>query len=261
MMKISPPSITAEFDMTGLNRVVDRFIREVGFSGWEVIRDQGGMLMGELVTATGPRNLGKAKNGAERDVKRTFYRVPQRMFEGQKRRGDDAIWMYSGPVFLVGTLQQHWKPSASINQMADLHYKATPDAKWRMVGTRGIQEVWIVDKPVVGRASYQAFIRKVTERFGRAKAAWAVGARTIKPNLRIPAWVRKHVDNGKAPGAFINGLFNRSSPNLTLISRAKGVESPKSKQMIRSVLKRRIARASKDLSLYLKGVKNKAGVK
>lgn len=249
------------FDITRLRVRLNEFKQFTGKSDDEVVRNQGGLLMRDLVKDAPPKNLAESQRKAEGFAKNVFAPMPNDTFQSTQRGQGDIAWLYSGPQFILGTARGNYQPNLSTEAMRSVYAKEsrkkTFGKRYERIGKRGQQAVIRLNRMVVRRGNLRQFTAGLRNTFGKLKGAWSEGWDLIGVKASLPNWIRRH--HGKGRGSFL--LTSGTKPTLTLINRANGVESEYSRRAISHALRRRAGAIAADIRRQIQGNYRRAGFK
>jgi hypothetical protein len=180
------------------------------------------------------------------------------------QKGGDVKWLFSTDQFLFGA-----RPDMDLRKSGDKELEkivsSSSFSRKRGISQtlpfknrKGTQRVRLYGRMFLKKAQRARLIRNMKQRFGRLKAAWAVGMQS--PQIggldKVPQWIRKHVGPG-TKGTTIDGLGVPQFPQFTIINSAAGIG--KTVGIVNSALRIRAKAMANDVELYLNGTKKKAG--
>lgn len=259
--------IITSFDTSKLHRGFAEWAKAAGVSLGDAITYQAALLKQDLVDLSPPRNKDKAIARAERNVKSHFTVMPPRPFYGGKANGKrNTRWLYAsnfGKKILLGIDNSLLMPGAPMETIERIYYsgaaKKTSGKKFAVAGARKSgREIVMAQKPMVRRGVIRSLAKKIGERFGKLKAAWAADADKLGRQMRLPNWVAVHVKSARGDTKVTK---TKDRATVTINNRSFGVEHETSLRMIKSAVTRRVAAMKKDASLYLNQTKKAAGLR
>ncbi len=256
--------LTATFDVTRLNVVMNRYVTELGMCAKQVTVWRAGQVVKEIVTDLPPKNLEKSKSIAAWQVRKNFYDLKKGSFRfnGSPKKAGNGLteWLYmdKGQKYLVGThrtnLQPGLKGAALLKRMFVEKKLKGKGRRWLNVGNRGRRSVWLIDKPIITTAEKQRLVEYTQKSFGKLKASFAVGWDWLKIRGVKPRWIFQHVRSGKARGRIIPNIQG-NRPSVTIISNATGCESEQALHLIRGALISQAEKMKADIRHYATGLK------
>lgn len=175
-------------ELPAFEQAIVRYIRDLGMDSVRVIRQQGRLLLLEVMRLTPPKTRAQGRRAVAQDVKRAVRVIRPTEFRSKElrrliRERDyprlQAAFDDIGDGPLAGVRVEPFEP--------ELHTKARNK---RGVVPKGTRPVLTLDSKAV-----QEYIREVQDHVGRAKGGWAVGAKKLGGS--VPAWVSRWSGVGK----------------------------------------------------------------
>lgn len=258
-------------DLEGFNQFVGGFQRAVQISSQDAVNYQTGRIMDRIAKELPPKTKAKAQKKAAWQVRKSFYAVKRGsdvydlsgnkpLFKGKQSKGDGMTWLYASPIVIVGTPKKYDKTGVSAAQMMLMHKREQSRAesnRWQEAGKRGKQRIMLVNKPVVRATQARAFVRQVRDSFGKLKASFLKGMRSVgRVKIDVPSIAAKHLQDSK--GMFVPVRPNDVSPATIIISQSPGCEHPNALKTIKGVVIRQLFAMKKDMELYFAGTKKAA---
>jgi hypothetical protein len=245
--------------MAHLNAQMRRYVSELGMGMKTVVREQAGLLQRDLVMSVPPKNRKALEKSIRKEVKDVFEPIYGRSYAiehgtgwnrkkkmgfSKSTRGDEMIWLGAGPNFLAGIERGMLrdKDNAESLEIIYKHNRGKLGSRWRYIGDRGKQSIKKINRFMLAKGKFNAFVKAQSERVGKLKASFAVawfwGAAAPKSGS-IPAFVIRHIHNGKVKGSYVSDLDNPSRPTFTLTSEAVGVSKEKARSVIINAMRKR----------------------
>lgn len=248
-------------DIQNLRNRLGELARFTKASHDDIVRQQGGLLMRDLVMDAPPQRLSKSQQKAEEFSRNVFAPMPKEPFPISKRGTGMMVWLFSGPLFLLGADRRNYMPDIGSSEMRRLYAirarQGSFGRRYDRIGKRDPQPVIKLNRIVVSRGALREFNRSLRNSFGKLKGAWSTGWDFIGVKSRLPNWIRRHQNNGK--GSYL--LTRGENPTLTLVNRSNGVESEYSRRAITHALRKRAGAIAADIRNQLRGNYRKAGFK
>jgi hypothetical protein len=235
----------AEVDMTGLNRFASELLGAVLGAGkgddgdvQQFVKVEAGQLAQEISSELGPKSLESVIGRITKDEKK-FLTVKPGLdsFEGDEEKqyssAADFTWLGSSPTKLLGVNDEDYLTDVSsedaliIVRAGQKSASGSRGDKWHHVGSRGRQDVFILNRTKVSNAAFVGVRKLIQKRFGILKASFALTAQNLLQHSKSPAWVSVHFKT-QAEG---RNILNRqeenhpTSPSIEFGSTAKGVEN------------------------------------
>ena len=218
---------TVDIDMTKFSAAMDG-LRAAFLDGGmdsdaaQIVQSETKLLSMEIAGQMPPKRKSKLESAIARDIRMTFYAMPREPLKGDQRHGEDMEWILPGPQFLYGVKKENLRLRMSEQGMREAHYKGEfPRERTKVLGSRGKQKVYEIQRIVTTRARIKKLNRKISSSYGRLKASFAQAAQQLG-HMRIPKWMSKHFPSPKAI-VDVSGLTDGSTPVVTFGSRAPGV--------------------------------------
>jgi hypothetical protein len=251
-------------DISKMIRCNEIYIKELGMGEREVLLSNGRLLAKDISDAEPPKNLSRAKDRANKQIARAFYKQPPNRFpnDSKQQGSGDVAWLYAGGKgitnYVVGIDRDKLKEKTSLKEVLDVLKSKQRGAKWESRTNERGTHVKIVKKPMITRTMFNTAAKHVQNRFGRLKASFAKAAAECGCGFDVPDFVQKHVRNAKGRGAVQLGESN-AVKSLIFISSADGVQSEASWKAIRGGIHGRANKMAKDLKNILSGAYKRAG--
>lgn len=247
--------ITFRLKQAEFSRQIEQVIRTTGREASDVVRQEGKLLVQDLVKLTPPfgpspnsesfsaqRKVGE--KAVERDLTRTFTAIdPDKIHNPKIRERIKALTRKGDVQAIQDLLKQCRIPAAGvILEMTTAQHQARRDGRGRV--KRG-KRLWIVRERSFGR-----FLREKKKHVGQSKAGWAAAAAAL--GLKLPAWITRH---GTGGGSFVETKGNM--PKIRIENRQGGGGSDL--RIVERALKNRIRNIGKKLEKIARsGWKKKA---
>jgi hypothetical protein len=252
-----------------LNQRMAKYARELEVEPAQFVRGQVGILMRELATAAAPKSKSALENRIDKDIGHVYAPLPKKMLPMAHRSGKGFVWIMASPRQLTGVRERNYHPNDTVADLQRLFHKTQNsgvirgnkylplDWKKRKRGGQVVQEL---NRIVVKRGVLNQFRIWLKKRAGILGGSWAVAWNAILPKGKTPPIYKfKHVQDGTARGAYIDGLGIPGKATFTLINRAAGVEQPSQLKMLAGVLKHRAEAMKADAKNMLRGAYTRAG--
>ncbi len=251
--------ITANIDLTGLNRGIAGLIRATGLESKIVVAKEMGELEKTLV-----RLSPKAKPAnITRDISRKFETVGDEGNSNMDRHGKVGAsgidWYRVDSEFLRGVAPKDDKRGASVDELKALSYRITKKGRLNLPfrNRKGSQRVLLYQSIVTKRSTVNKLIAAKKKNRGRLAAAWL--APVFKGIIRLtganlpPGFVTDHANGVR--GDYINGLDIPKNPTFTVMNFAKGVGKPAVVSMMRTAVAIRIKAMQANALMFMRGKK------
>jgi hypothetical protein len=247
--------INAQIDTTKLNSAMRRYVSELGFAAGEVVRNQTRLLMRDIFNHAPPTSKSKANQRINRDINAKMTTLPQSL--RGKKSGPKRNWLNVSPWDLIGVDPQNdYRRSSDVYK--PFRNRDFARSKFPVAGRRGKQKIRLVNRMLVTKAAKSQLSKRLMNRVGRIKASFLVGWYSIsKGGWSPPAWVSRQIYKGV--GHFADITHSKDKPSFTIIANATGVESDRVVGIVRKAVNFRYHSMIKDVQLYMKGIKKKAG--
>lgn len=280
---MTPELTISKVDTRGLSQVLAEmagiFTARGGSASMiqQFIRSEAGQLAADAANILGPKNVTKAKDKAESNVKSllnsdfsdqageakytTFTRTSQ-----MESSYPDWHWLTAGPNFLLGVKNQDLRPDADGDEAMKI-FRAAQKSGARgksyvrigtHVGPKGNrQAVMQLNRVRVSKSAFAKVKQSIYAKFGEAKASFAATAIKLLPGKTFPAFVMDKLAAVEESGKTIfddSGLSDAKNPSITFGSRAPGVESnPYMVDALQRAVKNREYRSAAKLEKLIKG--------
>lgn len=238
-----------------------------GEEGRKFVTREAGALASTLIKVTPPGDRAKTAAKITSKIEGKFHQLGQggRDFtpgaDSQHGAGGDVNWYAWDDSHLYGVAKAADMTKATAGDLYNLMWNTT--SRGMIMGQRGKQKVRIWQKITVKSQTLKKLIARVVGHIGRQKAGWLPSYDTIAAkggfaaSSRPPGpWITRH-RNG-ARGDCVDELQTNNAPAITLINFALGISNAENSS--RGALRIRIEAMTKNMSLYLKGIKQKHGV-
>jgi hypothetical protein len=257
--------VKAKFDLSRLMQVMARWGAELRLTKEQVLRQQAGLLMQDLVNVTGPKSLEHLGKQIDRDTRKVFAPMPKIPLEHQRGRG--FVWLLAGPDFLIGTQPINMHTLDSVDDLERIYRTSNQltaqikEKSLTKIGMHGKQDVYRWNRLIVARKTLSAFQARQKLKGGAFKAAWALAWDTLRTGSRLASWVRRHIDNRTAKGSYIDMLSAPGKSFFTFINRSPGSTDERNLQKFRAALIHRTEAMLADLKNQMRGAYRRAGFK
>ena len=246
-------------DQSRFNRSMQTLSAVAGQDARTLVKDESRRLSVECSNVVGPRTKAQGVAQIVKDVGNFFYTKPDENIKTGTSTG--FHWMYAGPDFLVGAKDVDYMPEFGSNLVAQLRAEQqNPRGKnrWKMVGMRGRQHAWIVDKPVVASKDIKRIIVELSKRVGKLKASFAAHADRLGETRGIPAWVKVHLPALTTGISDTTGLSDQNNPSVIFGSEQTGASKQEAAIQIacRNRSAKMVARARKIVKYYKDKLEN-----
>lgn len=255
---------SVQMDLRKMERCNQIYIKELGLGEREVLLAHGRLTMKEISDAEPPKSLARAKDRANKQVSRAFYKKPSDTFlNGSTKQGHgDTAWLYAGGKgdsnFVVGIDRNNLQAKETLKDVLDVLKTRQRGAAWETRTNERGTHVKIVKKPMLTKTMFNKAVKWVQDRFGRLKASWAKSAAENGCGFEVPAFVQRHVHDAKGRGV-VQLDQNNAVKSLTFISSADGVQSEASWKAIRGGIHGRAKKMAVDVKNILNGAYKRAG--
>lgn len=239
-----------------------------GEGGRVFVTKQAGALTTALINVTPPGDRSKTAAKIKEKWEGKFQQLGTacRDFtppvDSKHGAGGDVNWYAWDETHLYGVTKACDMTKATAEDLYQRFWKTTGRGML-IAGQRGKQKVRIWQKLTVKASTLAKAIARVINHIGRQKAGWLPSYSVIAAkggfaaSARPPGpWITKH-KNG-ARGDCIDELQTANAPAFTLINWAVGIG--KASAHVSAALKVRIKAMETDMSLYIRGIKQKHGV-
>lgn len=243
--------LKTQFDLSGLNKFNAQLLGALigtnqGGEGdaQRFLRAETGQLAWEISRQLGPKTIAQGTKAIERDARKVFFplAIPMsQVFTGTQKGQGEIRWLFgsSSRDYLVGADADDVQLELNSTALAAIRRRERRDrgAIWRDIGSRKMnrfnisdrkqahQHVIKIERTVVRKSSFNAYIRALKEKVGLMRASFAYTAALFVPSKPIPAWVKKHFTTRAQGRAVLSYQLQGDVPNITFGSRAKGVAS------------------------------------
>jgi hypothetical protein len=236
-------------DTSSYDRAVRELIANVNKSGQEVLKQEMGLLVTELIRETPPFGLGQdgkkmGENAVENDIKKIYTGMTSASHTKWKKKFPNVRTSGKGRKLFEDQVDRSF-------------HQEFRDRRGRVKrkGTRLLTfgTLKFSDKVHVNKSQLSSYIKQVQKKVGEAKAGWMAAARRFGSN-RIPAWVSRHgVKDGDARES-----FNGKGGFVEAINLNKAIQTLNATAgILRSAIKGREAK----LKIRLENILKKSAVK
>ena len=240
-------------DTRGFDRQMEALVLATGKPMADIVRQEAKALFSSLIRLTFPVNLAQGENAIAKDLSNVAF--------GANRKLIDDVVTRTGKISDIDAwITRQNKEHSHIQWAAvgmDVHAIAAWHEARRNKNGRTSQHRARADgdRMVVPKAVYAQYLTMLKSRVGRMKSGWIPALKLAAGTA--PAWVSRH---SAVPGQSIDGLGNGSKPTVTGINTAPGIAAPDMGKTLQSAYDIRAKAMSVNVALYLKGVKQRAGL-
>lgn len=188
----------------------------------QIIKDEGRLLLKQVIKFTPPDNKAQGARRIEKDLKRIFTPVAPELIRYVDSRAGLAninIWLESKAT--KRPINYKWDridPTGA--GMRDFHRKnRNSRGRTRSAGNSFSPSLW-KSAYVVPRNIFERYLKQEQAKSGRLKAGWGPAYERLGGKLQ--AWVARH--KAGAQGSYVDNLSNPTRPSFTLINSGIGAK-------------------------------------
>ncbi len=227
----------ATFDISRLELAMRDLVVSAKQDAVEVVRSESARLAEECATQLSRRGRQGGEHTIKKDVASVFMPEPGNVFEDHRKNGSGITWLYATPFDLVGILPEYDRRNDSIQNMLLDFYPSLnqmPAERRTQIGTIGTsrrntkygkkissQRVLQVQRLLISRANYRAFVALLVSHKGRLEASFADTANKLRGSAKVPAKISRHFPSPK--NITRDMTADSSRPFVEFGSRARGV--------------------------------------
>lgn len=246
----------------------------LGLDTGRVLRVEGRKLLKEIIKRTPPDDRAQGENAIKQDIFGgrkvnlghgnrittigIFYVIGENPRATRKKNGDVMLFASNDGSEIFGTESNHYRPNASIQEMAEVHQAARSRATGRVsiAGsmTRAVGRWRFVDRMTVKRSAANRYFRHVKKSVGKMKGGWGQAAQAV--GISLPSWVSRHAST--ANGFVIDLLGKGDSPSLTVGNTTNGVRK-KTMSAVSRALHNRVVSIRQNVARMIKHGAGKSG--
>lgn len=243
-------------DLHSLSKTMYGYKEQLAIPEQQVVEDQTRLAAQEIIHQSPPIKKLKTALRIERAGRKLLFHTlptPNMVGVGKKSRSGGLLWLYASKRFLVGVAaREFYDQGMSMGAKAVaavIREKGTSklaSRKWISMGHRGKQKVMLINRPIVQDQKLEQGIKIVQSSIGGLKGSWVAAAKQAGVMLKdVRAWVKKHENRKDIARGSRN--FNANDKSITLTSRARGVDSVRSRSAIEKAMHKRALKSAADL--------------